>query len=320
LLVTGRKNRLQWLTMPRKTELVKDTCPADLEPLIGSWVLAMTAERKSPDTIRTYEAGARTYFRWCAQEGQQADLSRASVAAFTAAVLAKRAPATALSRQRGCRRFSAWLAAEGEISADELTGLKPPQMDEVAVQPLTPAQLKALLDTCRGKEFHHVRDAAVIRLLAETGARASEVTGMEKDDVTLAAGLAVIRRGKGGKGRVVPFGPQAGAALDRYLRARRRHPLALTPALWLGDRGRAFGYDGLYSSITRRGKLIGLDDLHPHQLRNTMAVRWLRKGGSPAGLMAVAGWSSIDMLRRYVRAAESDLAAEESRRLDLGDF
>ena len=60
--------------------------------------------------------------------------------------------------------------------------------------------------------------------------------------------------------------------------------------------------------------------MHPHRLRHTGAVRWLSKGGSPTGLMAVAGWTSLDMLRRYIKAAESGLAAEESRRLDLGDF
>ena len=295
---------------------------ADLPSLLDSWMLDLRAQRKSDDTRKSYADGVRAYLSWCAAQKREPDLSRASVTTFTAWLLdAGKSPATALSRQKGVRRFSAWLAAEGEIPADDLTGIKPPSLDEAAVEPLTPAQLSALLATCRPvKEFRHVRDEAIIRLMSETGARASEVTGMEVPDVNLQAMLAVIRRGKGGKGRVVPFGPQCGASIDRYLRARKRHPLAGTPRLWLGERRKGLSYSGLYVTLERRGRAAGIADMHPHKLRNTMAVRWLRKGGSAPGLMAVAGWSSIDMLRRYIKAAESDLAAEESRRLDLGDF
>ena len=51
---------------------------------------------------------------------------------------------------------------------------------------------------------------------------------------------------------------------------------------------------------------------------DTAAHRWLAKGGSEAGLMAIAGWSRTDMLIRYTRARASERAADESRRLDLG--
>jgi len=73
--------------------------------------------------------------------------------------------------------------------------------------------------------------------MLETGARAGEVVALAVDDVNLAAGTAIVRRGKGGKGRSVPFGPQTARAIDRYLRVRRTHRLAKSPALWLGDRG-----------------------------------------------------------------------------------
>lgn len=56
---------------------------------------------------------------------------------------------------------------------------------------------------------------------------------MGTGDVDLTRGLAIVRRGKGGKGRPVPFGPQTSRAIDRYLRLRRSHRLAGTPALWL---------------------------------------------------------------------------------------
>ena len=84
-----------------------------------------------------------------------------------------------------------------------------------------------------------------MRLMTETGMRAGEVIAMTVAEVDLARGLAVVRRGKGGKGRTVPFGPRTGRALDRYLRLRRTHRLADTPTLWLGDRGKGFTYRGV---------------------------------------------------------------------------
>jgi site-specific recombinase XerD len=248
-------------------------------------------------------------------------LDEPTVTAWTAALLdAGKTPNTVIARLKGVRRFSAWLAEKDEIPRDQLAGIRAPKKDDPVVPDLTAAELAALLATCAGKDFRHVRDRAIIRFMTETAARASEVVGMEKPDVNLTAGLGIIRRGKGGAGRVVPFSPQCGAAIDDYLRARRRHKLASTPPLWLGDRGRNLSYQGLYAALERRGQVAGIERMHPHRLRHTGAVRWLRKGGSPTGLMAVAGWTSLDMLRRYIKAAESDLAAEESRRLDLGDF
>jgi integrase len=64
----------------------------------------------------------------------------------------------------------------------------------------------------------------------------------------------------------------------------------------------------------------GIEGFHIHRLRHTAASRWLAAGGSEAGLMAVAGWRSRDMLDRYVMDTAMSRAADESRRLNLGDL
>ena len=101
---------------------------------------------------------------------------------------------------------------------------------------------------------------------------------------------------------------------------RRTHRLADSPALWLGDRGKPFNYDGLHKSLQYRARLAGVDGFHPHKLRHTAAHRWLAAGGSEGGLMAVAGWTRPDMLMRYTKAQASARAAEEARGLNLGDL
>jgi integrase len=63
----------------------------------------------------------------------------------------------------------------------------------------------------------------------------------------------------------------------------------------------------------------GVAGIHPHKLRHTAAHRWLAAGGSESGLMAVAGWTRPDMLMRYTKAQASARAAEEARKLNLGE-
>jgi integrase len=138
-------------------------------------------------------------------------------------------------------------------------------------------------------------------------------------DVDLVRGVVTVRRGKGGKGRIAPFGPHTARAVDRYLRMRRTHRLAATSALWLGDRGKQLAYFGLRNTLQYRAELAGIKDFHPHLMRHTAASRWLAAGGSEGGLMAVAGWSTRDMIDRYTASTAAERAAAEARSLNLGE-
>ncbi|MEP7021164.1 MAG: tyrosine-type recombinase/integrase [Pseudonocardiales bacterium] len=294
----------------------------ELAALLTSWELALRAERKSPQTVKTYGDGVRRFLTWADRRDRPPDLDRPTLARFVTALLdAGAEPATARSRQLAVRRFSAWLADEGEIERDELIGVTPPRLDQKLVHPLTELQIKALVGACTGlDQLRDRRDEALIRFMVETGARAGEVAALLLPDVNLQAGVATIRRGKGGRGRSVPIGPQTVRAIDRYLRARRTHRLAHTDALWLGNRGKEFSYDGLHKTLAMRAAKAGIVGFHPHVLRHSAADRWLAAGGSEGGLMTVAGWSRSDMLQRYTRARASDRAAAEARTLNLGDF
>jgi site-specific recombinase XerD len=300
---------------------------ADCAQLATSWQLALRAERKSPETLKAYGDAVRFYLEWCQTSGVE-PLSRSSLATWTAHLLDNGAAAsTARSRQLGVRRFTTWLAEEGEIAADPFLGIKAPKLDERVIEPLTDDEIRAMLKACappKGADSRqmlwHRRDEALIRFMFETGTRAGEVVALQLDDVDLAAGAAIVRRGKGGKGRSVPFGPQTSLALDRYIRLRRGHRLADTPDLWLGDRGKGFSYDALHKTLKLRADEAGLTGFHPHKLRHTAAHRWLAAGGSESGLMAVAGWTRPDMLMRYTKAQAGARAAEEARTLNLGEI
>jgi site-specific recombinase XerD len=302
-------------------EVVQDSLPLDLAELLPSWEVSLAAEHKSPQTIKSYGDSVRGFIRWCHDNGHTPALDRKLVQGFIAALLAGGAePATARARQLGIRRFSAWLAEEDEIDTDPLLGLKPPKLDTKVTQSLTDDELRRLIKACNGKDFRDRRDEAIVRLMAETGIRAGEVIAMTVADLDPVKGMAIIRRGKGGRGRTVPFSPQTARAVDRYVRMRRSHRLADTPALWLGERGQGLAYYGLRRALGLRADRAGIAGFHPHLMRHTAASRWLAAGGSEGGLMALAGWQSREMLDRYTRSTASDRAAAEARGLNLGEL
>lgn len=297
------------------------TVAPDLSALLDSWLVHLRAERKSPSTIRSYRDGVRQFLAWCAAQDVPAVLDRPTVRAWVAGLLDDGAEAnTARSRQAALRRFSAWLAEEDEIDRDELLGLKPPQLDVKHTDRLTDAQCDDLVKACAGKDFRDRRDTAVLRLMIETGARAGEVVAMGTADVDITRLVAVIRRGKGGRARSVPFSAKTGAAIDRYQRIRGRHRLADTPALWLGEGGKTWGYPGLYRALNRRAEEAGIKDFYPHLLRHTGASRFLAAGGTEGALMALAGWRDRSMIDRYTRSTAADRMIDEARGLNLGDF
>ena len=294
-----------------------------LYDLLSSWELHLRAERKSPSTVASYGDGVRAYLRFCETEDKPLVIDRRTLREFVDTLLGSGvAPATAASRHLAVRRFSGWLLEEGEQDTDPLAGLKAPKLDQPVTLPLTDDELRAMLAACKGRGLRERRDEALLRLMYTTGARAGEVVGMETADLHLKESppFVVIRRGKGGRGRTVPIAIEVAAAIDRYLRVRRSHRLADEPALWVGDRGKPFGYAGLRQSLGHRAELAGVEGFHPHRLRHTAAHRWLSKGGSEGGLMAVAGWTRPEMLMRYTRAQASERAAAEAVRLNLGEL
>jgi integrase/recombinase XerD len=121
--------------------------------------------------------------------------------------------------------------------------MTPPKLDEKVTEALTDDELRRVINSCKGRSFRDRRDEALIRLMAETGSRAGEVVALSVNDVDINKndnGVATIIRGKGGRGRIVPFGPQTALAMGRYLRLRRTHRLADSPNLWLDGDGHSF--------------------------------------------------------------------------------
>lgn len=292
----------------------------DLAVLLPSWELALQASGKAGDTIATYLGAVQAFLRWAEAAEQPAALTAPVFRAFIVDQQATKAQATVTSRHICLRLYSAWLLSEGEVTEDHLAGLKAPTVDEVVIRPLSEEEAAMYIKACHGSGWIDLRDEAIFRLMFVTAARASEIANLRLTDIDVAKGTAVIRRGKGGDGRLVAFDPRTAYALDRYIRARRKHALAGSDALWLSGKGRTFGYSGIYSSMCRRAEKAGIEGFHPHRCRHGGADAWLARGGSEGGLMAMGGWKSRQMMDRYTKHRSSVRAIAEAHRLDLGNF
>jgi len=179
--------------------------------------------------------------------------------------------------------------------------------------------LAALLGACKGRTFVDWRDTAIIRLLLDGGLRVSELTGIDTDDLHITEKWAKVT-GKGNRVRAVHFGDKTSLALDRYRRARAKHPHASDSGWFLGERGR-FTPDGVRERLKVRAAQAGLDPaaVHPHRFRHTAAHDWLLNGGQERDLMRLMGWRSDAMLERYGASAADQRAREAVQRMKRGD-
>jgi integrase/recombinase XerD len=122
----------------------------------------------------------------------------------------------------------------------------------------------------------------VIGLLAVTGMRAGEVTGLDRRDVDFGEQALTIRQGKSGKSRRLPLHPQTASALRGYARLRDEHfPRPASQAFFVSLAGTRLIYQNLQHTFARLARDAGLQPgpgrRRPrlHDLRHTFAVTTL---------------------------------------------
>ncbi len=277
--------------------------------LLDSWMITLRGEGKSKATLRVYRTSVEAYL------GFSEELTKASVTAWVASMLGGCETATVRVRLTSVKLFAKWLAEEEGFDAYPIISIKPPKLNQKPVPALADAEVRALIEACEKNTLLGRRDRAMITLMAETGLRAGELLSLDMKDISLQNCILLVK-GKGGAYRRVKFSASCAAVVDRYVRSRAIAGWVDGP-LWVTRNGR-LSYKGMIHSLEKRARVAKVEGFHPHRLRHTAAVRWLKNGGSEVGLMSQAGWKSREMIGRYVKTSAEELAAEEFDRLSLG--
>ena len=301
--------------------------------LLPSWQRALDSANKSPQTIKDYALSVRKLAKYLSDNDMPDDLDEVGPDHIRAFLLHERDRTSAASAQKHYRNlhvYFGWIKDEGERQApNPMARVEKPAVPKVVKPFFTDDEITALLKTCDKATFEGRRDEAIIRILYDTGVRVSGLAGLRfspADDNLTDVFLTLRRlrvRLKGGDQWWVPIGRKTTAAIDRYLRARTRHPRASSPWLWLAkrssDRGEHFTDAGIRQMLQRRGEQAGVQNVHPHRFRHTFADKWLERGGNVDDLMNVAGWKSITMPLEYAKGRGVARAAAAHDRLSPGD-
>jgi integrase/recombinase XerC len=269
---------------------------------LRSYVFHLRARNLSPRTIKATEEYLRPFLAL----HDPLEASKRDIETYLGEMTERCKPSTVWTSWRHLRGFFLWLLAEGDISSSPMDGITKPIVPPTEVTVLSPAEVRRLLATCKGRSKDDRRDLALLALMLDTGLRLSEVAQLTPADIGEDNTLRVF--GKGRKWRTVALGATSATALSRWMRLQPE----TAPTLWSGTRG-PLTAAGIRRVIARRGRQAGLS-LHPHQLRHTFVDTWLRNGGAEVDLARLCGWTSTRMAERYARhrADERALAAHRS--------
>jgi integrase len=272
--------------------------PDSLTSLRDSFALHLDATR-SPKTSAIYLGALDALIAHLAHNGMPTDaraVRREHVESYIASRRATIQPATLSVEYRALQQFWRWALEEDEIDRSPMEKMAAPKVPVVPVPVISEDDFRKLLRSAEGKGFIQRRDTAILLVLFDTGIRRGELAGINVGDISLRERWADVS-GKTGRRRVY-FGTKTAVALDRYLRERRGHRYADRPDLWLGQDG-PLNPGAINQMLAKRCAAVGLPRFHPHQLRHTFAHEHLSAGGNETDLMRLAGWSSLQMVRRY---------------------
>ncbi|MBO3663996.1 tyrosine recombinase XerC [Microbacterium stercoris] len=224
---------------------------------------------------------------------------------------------TLARRTSAARSFFRWAQEEELIDIDPSLRLVAPKRGRTLPHVATADALRDVLDALqqRAQEGDPValRDHAVLELLYGSGARVSELCGLDIDDLDLdRATVRVV--GKGSKERVVPFGAPAARAVGAYLTRARDSLLGRagtsSPALFLGVRGGRIGTRAVYDLVAREvGPALGSNAVGPHTLRHSAATHLLDGGADLRAVQELLGHASLGTTQIYTHVSSERLAA-----------
>ena len=297
-----------------------------LAPSLQSWFTdRLIRERDaSPHTIASYRDTIRLLLTYASEtlgvEPSKLDLDQLDaplIGAFldyleTDRGCGARTRNTRLAAIRTFYRYCMLRHPEHAATIERVLQIGPKRHDRGLVTFLTEAELDALIDAPDCSSWTGRRDHAIIILLAQTGLRASELTGLRCGDIHLGTGAHATTTGKGRKQRITPLTKQTAAVLRVWLAERGSPP---SEPLFPTSTGKPLTRKALARRIGKhatraaeRCQSLTAKTITPHVLRHTAAMRLLHAGVDTTVIALWLGHEQVETTQMYLHA---DLALKE---------
>lgn len=232
-------------------------------------------------------------------------------------------PASIARKSSTIRQFCKFCCQEHGFRENPALELANPRKALALPKNLTETQVTALLTQAEtGLPYPlsealaralRARDRAMIYLLYATGARVSELAGLQTHDLDLQLGYVRIR-GKGDKERIAPFAEAAGAHLRDYLQTERPALQSRDNHVFVNRTGSPLSRQSVWKILKALAREAGLPGtISPHTLRHSFATHLLQSGMNLRSLQMLLGHADLSTTQIYTHVAPARLKAAHRR-------
>ena len=258
----------------------------------------------SPNTVEAYLRDVRRLAEWAGGHGanEPAGLTPRALREFVFALKDLGLAPTSIRRTvSAIRTYFAFLVGEGRLSSDPSDRLQGPRLGRTLPEPLSRAEVEALLAAPALEHPLAWRDRALLELGYGAGLRVSELCGLGLPDLLFSEGLVRVM-GKGSKERLVPVGRAVVGTVSIYL-----HSLRPTldrgrsrDRVFLNARGSPLSRVGAWGIVKRWSGIAGIrKTVTPHTLRHTFATHLLEGGADLRAVQEMLGHADLATTQLY---------------------
>jgi len=266
----------------------------------------------SANTIAAYRNDLSQFLSWLKANYPElnhwSDISFKVVSEYSDYLNQQSYTASSVARKvAAIKSFFHFLLARGMITSDPTAKLDSPRVKKRLPQTLAAEDVERLLEAPSQKHSpKNLRDAALLKVLYETGMRVTEVVSLRVSDVNLDSS-AIYCPGKDNRMRELPLDEQTRTIISDYLENGRPHLLKdkTETALFLNHRGKQLTRQGLWLIIKAYAEQAGLGDaVTPHTLRHSFAAHRLNSGTELREVQQLLGHANISTTQIYSQLYE----------------
>lgn len=295
-----------------------------MDEAIRAFVTFLDVERHaSHETVRNYASDLRQFQRFMKVEHPSvpildpATVQTESIRGYLHWLDRKREKSSSMARKlASLRSFYRYLQREGRVGLNPAEAVRTPKQPKHLPRVLTKDDAAALMEFPVDQDSGSLRDRALLETLYSTGARVSELVGMNFEDLRSAEGVVHLR-GKGRKERIVPIGEVALQAIQAY---RDQQPLAnsgysttkmkrVSLPIFRNSRGGRLTTRSVARIVARYSSRLAGGSVSPHTLRHSFATHLLDEGADLRSIQEMLGHVSLSTTQKYTHLATDQLMA-----------